>query len=47
MGESWCPWRLEVSDLIDLKLQVVVNLTMWVLGTKFRSSAGTVGALKH
>lgn len=47
MGESWCPQRLEVSDSLDLKLQVVMNLMMWVLGTELRSSAGTVGVLDH
>lgn len=45
MGESWCPQRLEVSDSLDLELQVVVNLMIWVLGTESGFFTGTVGTL--
>lgn len=47
MGESWCPQRLEVSDSLDLKLQVVMNLMMWVLGTELRSSGSAIHTLTN
>lgn len=40
-----CLERSEVSDPLELELQVVVNHAVWVLGTKLGSFARAVSAL--
>lgn len=38
--------QTKVSDILELELQEVVNLLIWVLGPKFRSSGGAASVLK-
>jgi hypothetical protein len=36
-----------MSDTLELELQTVVSYSMWVLRTKFKSSAKAVSALNY
>lgn len=38
----WYPWRPEVSDLLELKFQVVMGNLTWMLRIKLGSSAWSV-----
>lgn len=43
---AWCLLKKSTSDPLKLELQMVL-VSMWVLGTKPRSSARATSALSH
>lgn len=47
MREDTCRGQSRASDPLELELEVVVTLLMWVLGTHFGSSARAIHTLNH